>query len=107
MAGTVEVIRGISLKNERPDIMLFDDIQSRVVAESQVQSETLEREMTGTAMKAKSPHGCLFLLWVICIPLNGQFYANLNIIQIGSNLLLAVFSRMALLFGKNYNQYLN
>lgn len=61
MAGTVEVIRGISLKNERPDIMLFDDIQSRVVAESQVQSETLEREMTGTAMKAKSPHGCLFL----------------------------------------------
>lgn len=61
MAGTVEVIRGISLKNERPDIMIFDDIQSRICAESQVQSETLEREMTGTAMKAKSPHGCLFL----------------------------------------------
>lgn len=61
MAGTVEVIRGISLKNERPDVMIFDDIQSRVVAESQVQSETLEREMTGTAMKAKSPHGCLFI----------------------------------------------
>ena len=61
MAGTVEIIRGISLKNERPDLMLFDDIQSRVVAESQIQSETLEREMTGTAMKAKSPHGCLFI----------------------------------------------
>jgi len=61
MAGTVEVIRGISLKNERPDVMLFDDIQSRVCAESQIQSETLEREMTGTAMKAKSPHGCLFI----------------------------------------------
>jgi hypothetical protein len=61
MAGTVEIIRGISLKNERPDVMIFDDVQSRVVAESQVQSETLEREMTGTAMKAKSPHGCLFL----------------------------------------------
>lgn len=61
MAGTVEVIRGISLKNERPDIMIFDDIQSRVCAESQIQSENLEREMTGTAMKAKSPHGCLFL----------------------------------------------
>lgn len=61
MAGTVEIIRGISLKNERPDIMLFDDIQSRICAESQVQSETLEREMTGTAMKAKSPHGCLFI----------------------------------------------
>jgi len=61
MAGTVEIIRGISLKNERPDVMIFDDIQSRVCAESQTQSETLEREMTGTAMKAKSPHGCLFL----------------------------------------------
>jgi hypothetical protein len=61
MAGTVEGIRGITLKNERPDVMLFDDIQSRVCAESQVQSETLEREMVGTAMKAKSPHGCLFL----------------------------------------------
>ena len=61
MAGTVEIIRGISLKNERPDVMIFDDVQSRVVAESQIQSETLEREMTGTAMKAKSPHGCLFL----------------------------------------------
>jgi hypothetical protein len=61
MAGTVEGIRGITLKNERPDVMLFDDIQSRVCAESQTQSETLEREMVGTAMKAKSPHGCLFL----------------------------------------------
>lgn len=61
MAGTIESIRGITLKNERPDVMLFDDIQSRVCAESQVQSETLEREMIGTAMKAKSPRGCLFL----------------------------------------------
>lgn len=61
MAGTVEVIRGISLKNERPDVMIFDDIQSRVMAESQTVSETLEREMVGTAMKAKSPHGCLFI----------------------------------------------
>lgn len=61
MAGTVEVIRGISLKNERPDVMIFDDIQSRVMADSQTISEALEREMVGTAMKAKSPHGCLFI----------------------------------------------
>jgi len=61
MAGTVEIIRGVSLKNERPDVMLFDDIQSKLCAESQVQSETLESEMMGTAMKAKSPHGCLFI----------------------------------------------
>lgn len=54
-------IRGITLKNERPDVMLFDDIQSRECADSQVQSEALERWMVGTAMKAKSPRGCLFL----------------------------------------------
>lgn len=61
MAGTVEVIRGIALRNERPDVIIFEDIQSRAAAESAVQSEALEREMTGTAMKAKSPHGCLFI----------------------------------------------
>jgi hypothetical protein len=61
MAGTVETARGINLKNERPDVMIFDDIQSRACADSQIQSETLEREMIGTAMKAKSPHGCLFV----------------------------------------------
>lgn len=61
MAGTVETIRGITLKNARPDVMIFDDIQSRTVAESQVVSEALEREMIGTAMKAKSPKGCLFV----------------------------------------------
>ena len=61
MAATVETVRGISLKNARPDVMIFDDIQSRTCADSQLQSETLEREMVGTAMKAKSPHGCLYI----------------------------------------------
>ena len=60
-AGAESGIRGITLKNERPDIMIFDDIQSRECADSQVQSESLMRWMVGTAMKAKSPHGCLFL----------------------------------------------
>ena len=60
-AGVESGIRGITIKNSRPDVMIFDDIQSRACAESQVQSENLEREMYGTAMKAKSPEGCLFL----------------------------------------------
>lgn len=60
-AGAGTGIRGITIKNERPDIMLFDDIQSRECAESQIQSDNLMRWMVGTAMKAKSPHGCLFL----------------------------------------------
>jgi hypothetical protein len=60
-AGAESGIRGITLNNERPDVMIFDDIQSRECADSQVQSENLMRWMMGTAMKAKSPHGCLFI----------------------------------------------
>ncbi len=60
-AGADSGIRGITLKNERPDVMLFDDIQSRDCADSQIQSDKLERELVGTAMKAKSPHGCLYV----------------------------------------------
>lgn len=61
VAGTVETIRGITIKNARPDVMIFDDIQSRSVAESQTVSDALEREMMGTAMKSKSPEGCLYI----------------------------------------------
>lgn len=60
-AGTVESVRGLNVKHQRPDVMLFDDIQSRQDAESQVISEQIETDMIGTAMKAKSPHGCLFI----------------------------------------------
>ena len=53
--------RGLNLKNRRPDLIIFDDVQSREVADSQVQSEALERWIIGTVMKAKSPEGCLFI----------------------------------------------
>lgn len=54
-------MRGLNLKNARPDVMIFDDIQSAEAAESPVVSASLERWMIGTAMKAKSPHGCLYI----------------------------------------------
>lgn len=54
-------LRGLNIKNERPDVMIFEDIQTRECADSQIQSDTLERWMYGTAMKAKSPHGCMFI----------------------------------------------
>lgn len=60
-AGQGTGIRGITIKNERPDVMIFDDIQSREVADSQVQSAQLETWFLGTAKKAKSPFGCLFV----------------------------------------------
>ena len=54
-------MRGLNIKNERPDVMIFEDIQTREQAESQIQSENLEKWMVGTAMKAKSPTGCTFI----------------------------------------------
>lgn len=54
-------LRGLNLKNERPDVMVFEDIQTRENADSAVQSDALERWMVGTAMKAKSPAGCQYI----------------------------------------------
>lgn len=60
-AGAQSDIRGITILNERPDVMVFDDIQTREDADSDVVSNKLETWMIGTAMKAKSPEGCLFV----------------------------------------------
>lgn len=54
-------LRGYNLDNARPDFMLFDDIQSRECADSQVESEKLENWFFGTALKAKNPKGCMYL----------------------------------------------
>jgi hypothetical protein len=54
-------LRGLNIKNERPDVMIFEDIQTREQADSQIQSDNLSKWMQGTAMKAKSPHGCAFI----------------------------------------------
>lgn len=59
--GAESSLRGLNIKNSRPDIMIFEDIQSRECADSEVQSTSLENWMVGTAMKAKSPTGCMFL----------------------------------------------
>lgn len=54
-------VRGLNIKHTRPDVIVFEDVQSREDADSQVVSEGLFRWMLGTAMKAKSPKGCTFL----------------------------------------------
>jgi len=60
-AGAETDVRGLNLGNERPDVILMDDIQSKECAKSPVQSESLEDWMVSTLMKAKSPTGCMFL----------------------------------------------
>lgn len=54
-------LRGMNIKNSRPDVMIFDDIQTREAADSKLQSDAVETWMIGTAMKAKAPTGCLFI----------------------------------------------
>ena len=60
-AGTVSTVRGLNVQHRRPDVMIFDDIQDRDDADSEQISQQLETDMYGTAMKAKSPEGCLFV----------------------------------------------
>lgn len=60
-AGTVATVRGLNVQHRRPDVMIFDDIQDREDAESETVSEQIEKDLFGTAMKAKSPEGCLFI----------------------------------------------
>jgi len=54
-------VRGIVLKNSRPDVMVFDDIQTREASESQIVSTDLEKWMIGTCMKAKAQTGCMYI----------------------------------------------
>lgn len=59
--GVLGPARGINEKHLRPDVMVFDDIQSREVADSEILSEAIMSWLIGTAMKAKSAEGCMFL----------------------------------------------
>lgn len=77
-AGAGTGIRGISEKFARPDLMIFDDIQSREDSESAVLSKQLETWMTATAMKAKSPEGCTFLFVANMYPTEGSLLRKLK-----------------------------
>lgn len=77
-AGAETGIRGITEKNRRPDMMVFDDIQDREDSESPVLSKKLERWLYGTAMKAKSPEGCLFLFVANMYPTQGSLLRKIK-----------------------------
>jgi len=71
-------VRGLNIKNQRPDIMIFDDIQTREDADSQLVSEGIERWMIGTAMKAASHKGCLFIFIANMYPTNWSILRKLR-----------------------------
>lgn len=71
-------VRGLNIKNSRPDVMIFDDIQSSKDAESQTISDGIERWMLGTAMKAKAPSGCLFIFCANMYPTDRSLLKKLR-----------------------------
>lgn len=78
-AGSGTGIRGINEKNLRPDVMIFDDIQSKEESESPVVSAALMQWMLSTAMKAKSPKGCMFLFIANMYPTKGSLLRKLKL----------------------------
>lgn len=71
-------LRGLNIKNQRPDVMIFEDIQTREGAESIIESINLEKWMFSTAMKAKSPAGCLFVFVGNMYPTAGSILRKLK-----------------------------
>ena len=77
-AGAGTGIRGMTLDNRRPDVMVFDDIQSKEEAKSEQLSDALEEWMLGTAMKAKDPEGCMFLFIANMYPTKGSLLRRIK-----------------------------
>lgn len=57
-------VRGINLKNQRPDIIFCDDAQTRKNDESPTERETLLKELVGTIFKAIAPRGNRLIIYV-------------------------------------------
>lgn len=60
-AGAGTSVRGINRKNNRPDVIIMDDIQDREDAKNKELADELLVWMLSTLMKAKSPFGCTFI----------------------------------------------
>ncbi len=60
-AGQGTSIRGSNQKNSRPDLMVFDDSQTKECAESITEAKSYQQWFIGTALKAKALSGCTFI----------------------------------------------
>lgn len=54
-------IRGLNIKNARPDMIVLDDAQTRDCAMSPLVAAEFKAWFFGTLLKARSPHGCNFI----------------------------------------------
>lgn len=54
-------IRGLNIKNARPDLIILDDAQTRDCAMSPQVAAEFKSWFFGTLLKSRSPHGCNFV----------------------------------------------
>lgn len=57
-------IRGLNLKNQRPDLIFCDDVQTRKNDESPAERDTLLKELVGTIFKSVAPRGNRLIIYV-------------------------------------------
>ena len=71
-------VRGLNLKNVRPDFMIFDDAQTRECALNPTLAKEFVDRFYGTFMKLKAPEGCLYVYI-------GNLYKNMTYTKPGSD----------------------
>ena len=71
-------VRGLNIGLDRPDIMIFEDYQTKEESENELLSDKLYKEMLGTHMKAKSPFGCVFIFIANMYPTPGSILKKLK-----------------------------
>jgi hypothetical protein len=72
-------IRGLNYGHKRPDLIIFEDYQKKAESMNEELSTDLYKDMIGTAMKTKSPFGCLFLYVANMYPTPGSILKKLKI----------------------------
>lgn len=59
--GSGSSVRGLNIKNARPDFIITDDMQTQKESESESTAKKLLQWFVGTLMKSKNPKNCTFL----------------------------------------------
>lgn len=72
-------VRGINLKNQRPDLIFCDDVQTRKNDESPAERSSLLKELVGTIFKAIAPRGNRLIIYV------GNMYSDECILNLFKN----------------------
>jgi hypothetical protein len=71
-------IRGFNYGHKRPDLLIFEDYQKKAESMNEELSTELYKDMIGTAMKTKSPFGCLYLYVANMYPTPGSILKKLK-----------------------------